>query len=183
MRIADLTFEPLIDEETIAKRINLLSEELNADYEGKTPIFIGVLTGSFLFVADLIKQITIPCEVTFTKVASYFGSTNTSHKIREDIDLSFDISGRHIVIIEDIVDTGNTINYLLAKLKQYNPASISVCSLLLKPGKLELSIEELHYVGFEIENEFVVGYGLDYKELGRNLKAIYRLVSSGDPTM
>lgn len=178
MKIADLTFEPLIDEETIIRRINLLGEELNADYEGKTPIFIGVLTGSFLFVADLVKRITIPCEVTFTKLASYYGGTSTSRKIREDIDLSVDISGRHVVIVEDIVDTGNTLSYLLEKLKLHSPASISVCSLLFKPGKMELSIEELRYIGFEIENEFVVGYGLDYRELGRNLKDIYRLVSS-----
>jgi hypoxanthine phosphoribosyltransferase len=181
MKIADLTFEPLIDEEEIAKRINLLGEQLNADYEGKTPIFIGILNGSFLFLADLIKQIDIPCEVTFTKLASYYGGTTSSRKIREDIDLSVNISGRHVVVVEDIVDTGNTLGYLLEKLKLYMPASVRVCSLLLKPGKLETSIEELRYVGFEIENEFVVGYGLDYKELGRNLKEIYRLVSSGDP--
>ncbi|WP_158825582.1 hypoxanthine phosphoribosyltransferase [Mucilaginibacter lacusdianchii] len=178
MRIDDLEFEPLIEQETIAERINLLSVELNADYAGKTPIFIGVLNGSFLFVADLIKQITIPCEVTFTKLASYFGGTSTSRKIREDIDLSVDISGRHVIIVEDIVDTGNTLAYLIEKLKLSNPASITACSMLLKPGKLETSIEELRYVGFEIENEFVVGYGLDYKELGRNLKDIYRLTST-----
>jgi hypoxanthine phosphoribosyltransferase len=177
MRIADLTFEPLIEAEAIAKRINLLGEQLNADYAGKTPIFIGVLNGSFLFVADLIKQVTIPCEITFTKLASYYGGTSTTRKIREDIDLSVDISGRHVVIIEDIVDTGNTLNYLIEKLKIHMPASVRVCSLLLKPAKLEISIEELRYVGFEIDNEFVVGYGLDYKELGRNLADIYRLIS------
>jgi hypoxanthine phosphoribosyltransferase len=177
MKIADLTFEPLIEEETIAKRINLLGEQLNAEYADKTPIFIGVLSGSFLFVADLVKQITIPCEVTFTKLASYYGGTSTTRKIREDIDLSVDISGRHVIIVEDIVDTGNTLSYLIEKLKLHTPASIKVCSLLLKPGKLEISIEELRYVGFEIENEFVVGYGLDYKELGRNLRSIYRLIS------
>ena len=177
MKIADLTFEPLIEEEAIAKRINLLGQQLNADYADKTPIFIGVLNGSFLFVADLIKQVTIPCEVTFTKLASYYGGTTSTLKIREDIELSVDISGRHVVIMEDIVDTGNTLSYLLEKLKQHSPASIRVCSLLLKPGKLEISIEELRYVGFEIENEFVVGYGLDYKELGRNLNSIYRLIS------
>ncbi|MBS7565905.1 hypoxanthine phosphoribosyltransferase [Mucilaginibacter sp. Bleaf8] len=180
MKIDDLEFEPLIEEETIAKRINLLAVELNADYAGKTPIFIGVLNGSFLFVADLVKHITIPCEVTFTKLASYYGGTTSSRKIREDIDLSTDISGRHIVIIEDIVDTGNTLAYLIEKLKLKNPASISVCAMLVKPGKLETSVEELRYVGFEIENEFVVGYGLDYKELGRNLRDIYRLTSTTD---
>ncbi|MFD1256805.1 hypoxanthine phosphoribosyltransferase [Mucilaginibacter terrae] len=177
MKIADLTFEPLIEEKAIAKRITLLGEQLNNDYAGKTPIFIGVLSGCFLFVADLVKQINIPCEVTFTKLASYYGGTTSTLKIREDIDLSVDINGRHVVILEDIVDTGNTLSYLIEKLKLHTPASIKVCSLLLKPGKLELSIEELRYIGFEIENEFVVGYGLDYKELGRNLKDIYRLIS------
>jgi hypoxanthine phosphoribosyltransferase len=177
MKIDDLTFEPLIEADTIAQRIALLSKELNADYDGKTPIFIGVLNGSFLFVADIVKHITIPCEVTFTKLASYYGGTTSTLKIREDIDLSVDISGRHVVVIEDIVDTGNTIQYLLEKMKLLTPASIRVCSLLLKPAKLEISIEELRYVGFEIENEFVVGYGLDYKELGRNLPSIYRLIS------
>jgi hypoxanthine phosphoribosyltransferase len=177
MKIADLTFEPLIEEQAIAERINLLALQLNNDYADRTPIFIGILNGSFLFIADLIKQITIPCEVTFTKLASYYGGTTSSLKIREDIDLSVNISGRHIIIVEDIVDTGNTLNYMLEKLKLHNPASLRVCSMLLKPGKLEISIEELRYVGFEIDNEFVVGYGLDYKELGRNLKDIYRLVS------
>ena len=177
MKIADLTFEPLIEADAIAKRINLMSEQLNADYAEKSPIFIGVLSGSFMFISDLLKQINIPCEITFTKLASYFGGTSTTRKIREDIDLSVDISGRHVVIIEDIVDTGNTLSYLIEKLKLHTPASIKVCSLLLKPGKLEISIEELRYVGFEIENEFVVGYGLDYKELGRNLRDIYRLIS------
>jgi hypoxanthine phosphoribosyltransferase len=177
MKIADLTFEPLIEEETIAQRVQVLGEQLNTEYDGKTPIFIGVLNGSFLFVADLVKQITVPCEVTFTKLASYYGGTSSSLKIREDIELSVNISGRHIIIVEDIVDTGNTLSYLIEKLKQSSPASIRVCSLLLKPGKLEISIEELRYVGFEIDNEFVVGYGLDYQELGRNLRGIYRLIS------
>jgi len=177
MKIADLTFEPLIEADAIAKRINLMSEQLNADYAEKSPIFIGVLSGSFMFISDLLKQINIPCEITFTKLASYFGGTSTTRKIREDIDLSVDISGRHIIIIEDIVDTGNTLSYLIEKLKLHSPASIRVCSLLLKPAKLETSIEELRYVGFEIENEYVVGYGLDYKELGRNLTSIYRQIS------
>ncbi|MVN90987.1 hypoxanthine phosphoribosyltransferase [Mucilaginibacter aquatilis] len=177
MKIADLTFEPLIEADAIAKRINLMSEQLNADYADRSPIFIGVLSGSFMFISDLIKQVNIPCEVTFTKLASYFGGTSSTHKIREDIDISVDISGRHVIIVEDIVDTGNTLAYLIEKLKLYSPASVRVCSLLLKPAKLETSIEELRYVGFEIENEFVVGYGLDYNELGRNLPSIYRQIS------
>ena len=130
-----------------------------------------------MFIADLVKHIQIPCEVTFTKLASYYGGTATSGKIREDIDLTVDLKGRHVIIIEDIVDTGNTLSYLVEKLYLRGPASIKVCSLLLKPLAIEVPVEELQYVGFQIENEFVVGYGLDYREQGRNLPDIYRKIS------
>ncbi len=176
IKVADLEFEKLIDQNAIQKRIVEIAAHLNQDYAGRNPIFIGVLNGSFLFIADLIKHITIPCEVTFTKLASYYGGTSSSGKIREDIDLVVDIRNRDIIIVEDIVDTGNTLNYLVEKLYQRNPRSIKVCSLLLKPMSIEISVEELEYVGFQIENEFVVGYGLDYKEQGRNLPDIYKKV-------
>jgi hypoxanthine phosphoribosyltransferase len=176
-KIADLEFEPLIKAEAIEKRIKEIGAQLNDDYRHCIPVFVGVLNGSFLFIADLIKQIDIPCEITFTKLASYFGGTTSSHKIRDDIDFSVDIKGREVLIIEDIVDTGNTAHYLIDKLKVLEPASIKLCSLLLKPSALIKKIDELKYVGFEIENEFVVGYGLDYKEMGRNLMDIYKRVS------
>ncbi|GAC1311202.1 MAG: hypoxanthine phosphoribosyltransferase [Mucilaginibacter sp.] len=176
VQIADLTFEPLIKAEAIEHRVKEIGRQLNADYQHCVPLFVGVLNGSFLFIADLIKQINIPCEVTFTKLASYYGGTSSSIKIREDIDLSVDIKGRDVVIIEDIVDTGNTAHYLIKKLKAKQPASIKLCSLLLKPSALQKPIEELKYTGFEIANEFVVGYGLDYKEMGRNLRDIYKRV-------
>jgi len=175
-KVADLEFEKLIDQNIIQKRIAEIAAHLNNDYDGLTPVFIGVLNGSFLFIADLIKHVTIPCEVTFTKLASYYGGTATSGKIREDIDLIVDIKDRHVIIVEDIVDTGNTLSYLVDKLYVRRPASIRVCSLLLKPLSIEISVEELEYVGFQIENDFVVGYGLDYKEMGRNLLDIYRKV-------
>jgi hypoxanthine phosphoribosyltransferase len=175
-KIADLEFEPLIKAEAIDERIKAMGLQLNADYQHCIPVFIGVLNGSFLFIADIIKQIDIPCEITFTKLASYYGGTKSSVKIRDDIDFSVDIKGRDVVVIEDIVDTGNTAHYLLDKLKLKQPASIKLCSLLLKPASLLKKIDELKYVGFEIENEFVVGYGLDYKEMGRNLKDIYKRV-------
>lgn len=175
-KVADLEFEKLIDQHAIQTRIAEIAGHLNADYEGLTPVFIGVLNGSFLFIADLIKHITIPCEVTFTKLASYYGGTASSGKIREDIDLIVDIKDRHVIIVEDIVDTGNTLSYLVDKLYVRRPASIRVCSLLLKPLSIEVSVEELEYVGFQIENDFVVGYGLDYKEMGRNLLDIYRKI-------
>src|ERR1700744_4759557 len=166
MKVADLDFEPLIKAEDIDKRVKEIGIQLNSDYGNSHPVFVGVLNGSFLFIADLIKQVDIPCEITFTKLASYYGGTSSTGKIRDDIDLSVDIKGRDVVVIEDIVDTGNTANYLLEKLRLKQPASITICSLLLKPAALIKPIAELKYVGFEIENEFVVGYGLDYKEMG-----------------
>ncbi|GAB2700266.1 hypoxanthine phosphoribosyltransferase [Mucilaginibacter koreensis] len=178
IKIADLEFEPFIDAESIQKRINLLALQISRDYAGRTPIFLGILNGSVLFLADLMKQVSIPCEMTFTKLASYYGGLSSSRHVREDVELYTNITGRDVVIVEDIVDTGNTLNYLIGKIKTHGPASVTVCSLLLKPGALEASIEELKYIGFEIDNEFVVGYGLDYKELGRNVNGIYRLVSS-----
>lgn len=175
MKIADLDFEPLIRADAIERRVKAIGAQLNADYIDTKPIFIGVLNGSFLFFADLIKQINIPCEIAFTKLASYYGGTK-SGKIRDDFDFINDISGRHVVIIEDIVDTGNTARYLIEKLKVKGPASLKLCSLLLKPKAVVGKVNELKYVGFEIENDFVVGYGLDYNELGRNFKDIYKQV-------
>ncbi len=175
-QIADLEFEILLTAEKIEERVKAIGIQLNEDYNNSIPVFIGVLSGSFLFIADLIKQVSIPCEINFTKLASYYGGTSSTLKIREDIDLTVDIKGRDVLIIEDIVDTGNTAHYLIQKLKEREPASLGLCSLLLKPASLQKKIEELKYVGFEIENEFVIGYGLDYKELGRNLKDIYKKV-------
>ncbi len=176
-QVAELNFELLISYDKIENRVKALASQINADYKDRTPVLVGVLNGSFLFTADLIKEIDIPVEVTFTKLASYFGGTSSTRKIRDDFDLTINIKGRDIILVEDIVDTGNTLHYLIDKLKVREPASITVCSMLLKPKALESTITELKYIGFEIENEFVVGYGLDYKELGRNLKGIYRKVS------
>jgi hypoxanthine phosphoribosyltransferase len=175
-KIADLDFELFIDAKAIDERVKAIGAQLSADYRNSVPVVVGVLNGSFLFTADLIKQMDIPCEITFTKLASYYGGTKSTLKIRDDIDFSLDIKGRDVIVIEDIVDTGNTAHYLLDKLKLKQPASIKLCSLLLKPSALLKKVDELKYVGFEIEDEFVVGYGLDYKEMGRNLKDIYKRV-------
>src|ERR1700761_7463280 len=175
-KIADLEFETLIKAEDIEERVKAIGRQLSDDYRHCVPVFVGVLNGSFLFVADLIKQIDIPCEVTFTKLASYYGGTTSTRKIRDDIDFITDIKGRDVIVIEDIVDTGNTARYLIDKLKAKEPASLTLCSLLLKPAALENKVDELKYVGFEIPNHFVVGYGLDYKEMGRNLRDIYKKV-------
>ena len=176
LQIADLEFEPLISAEAIQARIAEVAQDINSDYADKSPVFIGVLNGSFLFIADLVKEIVVPCEITFCKLASYFGGTSSTRQIRDDFDLTINIKGRDIILIEDIIDTGNTIKYLIEKLQVRQPASITVCSLLLKPDSIEHSIEELRYVAFQIPNQFVVGYGLDYRELGRNLKGIYKKI-------
>jgi hypoxanthine phosphoribosyltransferase len=176
MKIADLEFEPLIAFNVIEKRIKAIAEEINESYADKTPVFVGVLNGSFLFMADLIKEVNIPCQVAFTKLSSYHGGLKSTRIIKDEYDLNLHIEDRHIILVEDIVDTGNTLNYLIAKLEVRKPASIAVCTMLLKPDALEHQIKELKYVAIEIENEFVVGYGLDYMELGRNIKGIYKKV-------
>ena len=175
-QIADLEFEPLISYEQVQQRVAELALQINEDFEGKSPIFVGILNGSFMFFADLLKEITLPCQITFTKLASYFGGLSTTQTIRDDFDLSGDIKGKDVILVEDIIDSGNTIRYLIQKLMVREPASITVVSLLFKPDAVIYSIEELRYVAFQIPNEFVVGYGLDYREMGRNLKGIYRKI-------
>ncbi|MES2446881.1 MAG: hypoxanthine phosphoribosyltransferase [Bacteroidota bacterium] len=175
IEIHDKGFEIFLENETIGKRTRLIGIQLNVDYEEKCPIFIGVLNGSFLFMADLLKEIDIACEVGFIRVTSYHG-TESSGQIKEAFGLPEDLEGRDVIIVEDIVDTGLTLKYILEKVNAQKPASVRVCSLLFKPAALLQPIEELTYVGFEIPNEFVVGYGLDYDGLGRNLKDIYRAI-------
>jgi len=174
--VADKVFKKMIDSETIQNRIVDLGEELNREFEGKKPVFLGILNGCFLFLADLIKQIDIPCEVAFMKVSSYHGGMESKKVITEDYDLKMDIANRHLVIVEDIVDTGHTMRFIVDKLKTRNPASVSVVALLYKPDAMEHQIDELKHIAFEIENKFVVGYGLDYKGLGRNLNDIYQVM-------
>jgi len=175
IQIHDKYFEILLENDTICKRTRLIGIQLNVDYENRCPVFIGVLNGSFLFMADLLKEIDISCEVGFIRVASYEGAESTG-KIQEAFGLPNDLHNRDVIIVEDIVDTGFTLKYILEKVDAQKPASIAICSLLFKPAALKEPIEELTYVGFEIPNEFVVGYGLDYNGLGRNLKDIYRAV-------
>ncbi len=173
IQIHDKNFEILLDNDMIAKRTRLIGIQLNVDYETRCPVFIGVLNGSFLFMADLLKEVNVACEVGFIKVASYHGTESTG-KIKEAFGLPDDLHNRDVIVVEDIVDTGLTLQYILEKVHAQKPASVTVCSLLFKPAALKKPIEELKYVGFEIPNEFVVGYGLDYNGLGRNLREIYR---------
>ncbi len=168
-------FELLLEEDTIAKRIRLLAIQLNVDYENRKPVFVGVLNGSFLFMADLMKEVNLSCETEFIKVTSYHG-TNSTGEIKDAFGMPSNLQDRDIIIVEDIIDSGLTMKYILSKIYEQEPASVSVCTLLFKPDALKEEIQELDYVGFEIPNEFVVGYGLDYDGLGRNLNHIYRAV-------
>ncbi|WP_291399756.1 hypoxanthine phosphoribosyltransferase [Daejeonella sp.] len=177
IEIDDKHFELLFEYEQIKKRIRLLAIQLNIDFEDKIPVFLGVLNGSFIFLADLIKEIDISSEITFVKVSSYEGD-KSSGKIKEEIGLQMSLKDRDVIIVEDIVDSGKTLEYLLKMVEKQMPASVNVCSLLLKPNSLKVELDEITYVGFEIPDEFVVGYGLDYKGLGRNLKDIYKAVKS-----
>lgn len=182
IEIEDKEFDLLIEYDQIKKRTRFLGIQLNVDYENKVPLFLGVLNGSFMFMADLIKQINISSEISFVKISSYNGSDISSGVVKEVIGLEVDLKNRDVIIVEDIVDTGITLSYLLEKVKSQNPASVSVCTLLFKPNSLQKEIEEIDYVGFEIQNEFVVGYGLDYKGLGRNLTDIYRAIPTPSET-
>jgi hypoxanthine phosphoribosyltransferase len=150
---------------------------MKMQYEGKHPVFVGVLNGCFMFMADLMKQIHIPCEISFVKLASYSGMN--AGAVNELIGLGIDLSDRHVVIVEDVVDTGNALTHTISALEKLNVASISVCTLLLKPAKLQYNFDNIMYVGFEVGEEFVVGYGLDYNGQCRNLRNIYKLIGDG----
>jgi len=170
--IDDLHFELMLDYEQIQKRIRLIGIDMNLRYEDKHPVFIGVLNGCFMFMADLMNQIHIPCEMSFVKLASYEGTSQGS--VHELIGVGMSLEGRHVVIVEDIVDTGNSLVHTIEALEKLGVASIAVATLLLKPECLLYSFDNIMYVGFEIEKEFVVGYGLDYNGQCRNLQNIYR---------
>ncbi|WP_256002659.1 MULTISPECIES: hypoxanthine phosphoribosyltransferase [Pedobacter] len=172
IQVADKYFEILIENDQIKKRTRLIGIQLNVDYETRCPIFIGVLNGGFMFMADLLKEISGSCEVSFIKVSSYQGQ-ETSGEIKEIFGLPKNLHNRDVIIVEDIIDTGLTLRYILDRIQEQNPASVAICTLLSKPAALRTEINEQQYIGFEIANNFVVGYGLDYDGLGRNLKDIY----------
>lgn len=174
VKIKDKTFRTFIPATEIQQRVKAVAERINHDLEGKTPLFLAVLNGSFIFAADLLREITIPCEISFVKMASYQG-TSTTGKVKEVIGLNTPIEGRAVVIVEDIVDTGFTMKQMLADLEARHPAEIHICTLLVKPGKLQVPLN-IEYPAMEIPNDFIVGYGLDYDQQGRNLKDIYTIV-------
>jgi hypoxanthine phosphoribosyltransferase len=160
--------EILIDEETLAARVAQLGAEVSADYEGRDLLLIGVLKGAVFFMADLMRHLTVPCEVDFMAISSYGASTDSSGIVRILKDLDINIEGRHVLVVEDIIDSGLTLSYLMRNLESREPASLEVCALLTKPARREIDVP-VRYVGFEIPNKFVVGYGLDFGERYRNL--------------
>ncbi|MGF2411485.1 hypoxanthine phosphoribosyltransferase [Ferruginibacter sp.] len=167
-------FTPFITAAQIDEQINVLAAELNRDYEGKRPLFIAILNGSFMFAADLFKAVTIEAEICFIKLASYKGTKSTGNVITS-IGLDEPLNGRHVIIVEDIVDTGKTLNEFLPQLFNQQPASLKIAALLHKPDALAYPVK-IDYLGFNVPNKFLLGFGLDFDGLGRNLKEIYKLV-------
>ena len=174
IRINGKTFQTSISEAEIKERVKALAQQINKDLEGKNPLFLCVLNGSFIFAADLLREVTIPCSISFVKLASYEGVASTG-KVKEIIGLNEELVGRTIVIIEDIVDTGRTMQQMLRSLATRHPEVVHICTLFVKPDKLETPID-IDYVAFSIPDEFIVGYGLDYDQQGRGLKDIYTIV-------
>lgn len=174
IQIKDKQFKTFISEASILKEVRRVAGEINADLAGDNPLFISVLNGSFMFTADLMKRLTIPCEISFVKLASYEGTSSTG-KVKELVGLNENITGRTVVIVEDIVDTGLTMQRLIETLRAQRPKEIRIATLLLKPDKLKVDLD-IRYVAMRIPNDFIVGYGLDYEGLGRNYRDIYSVV-------
>ncbi|MGL4806046.1 MAG: hypoxanthine phosphoribosyltransferase [Bacteroidales bacterium] len=171
IQVKDKSFKPFISNEVLQENISRVAKQMNEELADKNPLFIGVLNGSFMFIGDLMKYVTIPCEVTFIKFASYEG-THSTGTVKEIFGLTESVEGRTVVILEDIVDTGRTMERLIADLQKKNPAEIKIASLLVKPEAIICDVT-VDYTVMEIPNDFIVGYGLDYDGFGRNLKDIY----------
>ena len=171
----DKTFELSITAEKIQQAVNNMAAQINKDYAGSEPVFLIILSGSFMFAADLLKKIDFNCETSFVKLASYSG-TESTHNVRELIGIDEKIKGRRIIVVEDIIDSGITMEYLLNKLKNIEPEDVRIATFLLKPDALTKDIS-IDYVGIKIPNDFIVGYGLDYNGQGRNLPDIYKILS------
>ena len=174
IQVKDRVFAPFIREEELQKEIKRVAQEINHDYEGKEPLFLCILNGAFMFAADLLKNVSIPCNVSFVKVSSYSGTDSTG-KVKELMGLQESVEGRHVIIVEDIVDTGYTMRDILDSLAEKKAASVEVCALLCKPDKLKVDLN-LKYLALNIPNGFIVGYGLDYDGYGRNSRDIYQIV-------
>lgn len=177
VKIHDKVFTVMIEAKQINERIKTLADSINTEYRDKKPLFLGVLNGAFLFAADLFKEINIECEISFVKVSSYAG-TESSGAVKNLIGISHSIKDRHVIVLEDIVDTGDTARYIIEELKRHETASIKFATLLFKPKALKHHFRP-DYSCFEIDPAFVVGFGLDYDGLGRNLNDIYVLKNNG----
>lgn len=174
IKLIDKVFETSITEAEIQERVKAVADRINKDMADKNPILLAVLNGSFIFAADLMRMLTIPCEISFVKLASYQGTTSTG-TIKEVIGINEDLSGRTVIIIEDIVESGLTIKRMIETIGTRAPKSIHICTLLIKPERLTVPLD-VEYAAIEIPNDFIVGYGLDYNQQGRNLRDIYTLV-------
>lgn len=170
-------FKVFITKEQIEARISLLGKQLDREYEDKKPIFIGILNGSFIFLADLMRMVSVPCEVDFMKLSSYGDEKVSSGNVTELKHIDAKLKDRHVILVEDIVDTGLSMKYMIERMKQYEPASVKVVTLLHKKDATQHDVQ-IDYVGFEIPTKFVLGYGLDYAQEGRNLAQIYVLDES-----
>ncbi len=173
IQVKDKKFIPYLTAQQIDEQIKRLGEEINKDYAGKNPLFIAILNGSFMFASDLFKELTVDPEICFIKLASYKGTISTGHVITS-IGLDEKLKGRNVVVLEDIVDTGKTLNEFLPQLRDQQPASLKIVALLHKPSALKYPIT-IDYLGFNVPDKFLLGYGLDYDGLARNLKEIYQL--------
>ncbi len=174
IRVGNEKFVPYIKEEDILKRVADLGSRISEEYHGKLPIFIGILNGSFMFLSDLLKNVSIKCEMDFFKLSSYGDEKISSGKVKLLKELNADISDRHVIIVEDIVDSGLSMKYIEELINELNPASMKIASLLVKPNSLKYDIK-IDYIGFEIPDKFVIGYGLDYAQRYRNLRSLYIL--------
>jgi hypoxanthine phosphoribosyltransferase len=174
IRVHDKEFGPYLEKEVIDEQIQAIAAAIDRDYAGQKPLFIAILNGAFMFASDLFKKITIEAEISFIKLASYKGTKSSGHVITA-IGLDTDLHGRHVVIVEDIVDTGKTLSEFLPQLEHQQPASLKVAALLQKPEATVYPIT-VDYLGFSVPNKFLLGYGLDYDGLGRNIPSIYQLV-------
>lgn len=173
VKIHDKIFETSIPEEEIKRRVKAVAEQINRDMADKNPLLLAVLNGAFVFAADLMRELTIPCEISFVKLASYQGTTSTG-TVKEVIGINENLAGRTVIIVEDIVESGTTMKRMIESLGTRNPASVHICTLLLKPDRLKVDLD-IEYVAFRIPNDFILGYGLDYDQQGRQLRDIYTL--------
>jgi hypoxanthine phosphoribosyltransferase len=176
VQVKDKLFKPFISQERIQTEVTRIARQMNDELADKDPIFLGILNGAFMFASDLYKQIKFPCQITFLKLTSYSG-TKTTGTVKQLIGINFDLKNRVVVVLEDIVDTGITLETIIRQLRGYEPAEIRVAAFLHKPGATIRDVK-LDYVGIEIPNDFILGYGLDYEGYGRNFNEIYQLSES-----